>query len=86
MRTQKRWKCHDCQREWIYKTALAGPVDNCPACGSQWFEQITFTGLFDINTPPAVSEGIPEAPAPVKRDSVVLDPPMTLQREDLWRP
>ncbi len=84
MRTQKRWECRECHREWIHRTQ--GPDGNCPACGSPEIYRVEFSGLFDIHTPAAVMQGHVEAPPPVKRESEVVPPPMTLTTEDLWRP
>jgi hypothetical protein len=63
MRSQQRWRCRECFREWAY--AHEWNECNCPACGSPEIERVEFKGLFDINTPPAISAAL-EATEPMR--------------------
>ncbi len=89
MRTQTRWACGSCHREWIFKKE--GPEDTCPVCGIKG-SRVEYQGLFDIHTPADVMRGLHEAPLrdapppPAQRQSEIVPPPMTLANEDLWRP
>ncbi len=78
MRQQKRTRCQDCRREWIYRTQ--GPEGNCPVCGSNRLEQVVFFGLFDIDTPPQNSMLQPELPAPTlaAEDARIVAQPLVL--------
>lgn len=83
-RRQCRWYCPACRREWVF--SRHGPEGNCPACGGPDIARVEFEGLFDIHTPQEAMVGLPEMPAPARRESDILAPPIALVTEDLWRP
>lgn len=78
MRTQKRWYCWDCRREWAYRHE--GPEDECPGCSSRRIERIEFQGLFDIHTPKAVSVNAQDDMKPPSGGKVseIQRPPLVL--------
>lgn len=46
---QRRSICRECRREWVCR--IGGLETHCPACGSQYVDQIEFVGWFDSTTP-----------------------------------
>lgn len=74
MPTQKRWRCHNCHRQWAFAYHWDG--SSCPICHATEIEQMTFQGWFDIDTPGSAIQDAYDAaqlPAPV-----IQEPPAAL--------
>lgn len=67
--TQKRWRCIDCLRQWVYATNWEAD-QGCPLCKSSRIEFVTYDAVFagaDIGTtleelpcvPPVSPEPLP---------------------------
>jgi hypothetical protein len=81
MRQQKRWVCHACHREWAFAFAWSG--ERCPICQSTDIERVVFFGLFDSQTPAAVSIDNDILDTPPDADTSLTNasqPPIVLTR------
>ena len=85
MRTQRRWRCADCRREWAY--AHNWNERNCPACGSKLIERVEFQGMYDIDTPLSMTpkDDKPAPALPVPGLLGIDAPPVTLVAGELRR-
>jgi hypothetical protein len=90
---QKRWICHECDREWAHVEQVlvngqpaSWTQDYCPMCLSEKIERVTYTPLFpgaDYRSPPVPVQPLAEV-LPFDRKQVAQVRNETLLDEDQY--